>query len=82
MASTHPTCQAYDPTFSYELAVIIQDGLKRMYEANENIFYYITLMNENYTHPEMPKGVEEGKSRRVPTFFKRKQKEQESVCSA
>jgi len=62
LASTHPTCQAYDPTFSYELAVIIQDGLKRMYEDNEDVFYYITLMNENYTHPEMPKGVEEGRS--------------------
>ncbi len=60
MAATHPSCQAYDPTFSYELAVIIQDGLKRMYEDDENVFYYITLMNENYTHPELPKGVEEG----------------------
>lgn len=60
IASTLPTCQAYDPTFSYELAVIIQDGMKRMFTDDEDIFYYITLMNENYTHPEMPKGVEEG----------------------
>ena len=60
IAATHPTCEAYDPTFSYELAVILQNGLKRMYEDDENIFYYITLMNENYTHPDMPKGVEEG----------------------
>ena len=60
IASTHPTCLAYDPTFSYELAIIIQDGLKRMYEDNENVFYYITLMNENYTHPEMPKDAHEG----------------------
>jgi len=60
LASTYPTCQAYDPTFSYELAVIVQDGLKRMYTENEDIFYYITLMNENYSHPEMPKGAEEG----------------------
>ena len=60
LAATHPTCQAYDPTFSYELAIIIQDGLKRMYADDEDIFYYITLMNENYTHPEMPKGAEEG----------------------
>lgn len=59
-ASTVPTCMAYDPAFSYELAVIIQDGLKRMYEEGEDIFYYITLMNENYVHPEMPKGSEEG----------------------
>ncbi len=60
LASKHPTCVAYDPSFSYELAVILQDGLKRMYGDGENIFYYITVMNENYTHPEMPKGVEEG----------------------
>ena len=72
LASTHPTCQAYDPTFSYELALIIQDGLKRMYEDNENIFYYITLMNENYTHPEMPKGVEEGIKKGAYLFKKAK----------
>lgn len=60
IAATHPTCLSYDPTFSYELAVIIQDGLKRMYADDEDIFYYITLMNENYVHPEMPKGSEEG----------------------
>lgn len=50
----------YDPAFAYELAVIIRDGIKRMYEDQENIFYYITLMNENYPMPEMPKGAEEG----------------------
>lgn len=60
IASTHPGCQAYDPSFSYELAVIVQDGLRRMYEEHEDIFYYITLMNENYSHPDMPEGVEEG----------------------
>lgn len=60
IASTHPRCQAYDPTFSYELAVIIQDGMERMYENHEDIFYYITLMNENYQHPDMPAGTEEG----------------------
>ncbi len=60
IAATLPTCHSYDPTFSYELAVIIQDGLKRMFNDDEDIFYYITLMNENYTHPQMPKGVEEG----------------------
>jgi pyruvate dehydrogenase E1 component len=72
LASTLPTCQAYDPTFSYELAVIIQDGMKRMYEDNENIFYYITLMNENYTHPEMPKGAEEGIKKGAYLFKKAK----------
>ncbi|KTD29778.1 MULTISPECIES: pyruvate dehydrogenase (acetyl-transferring), homodimeric type [Legionella] len=60
MASTIPNCKSYDPTYAYELAVIIQDGLHRMYEKQENMFYYITVMNENYTHPDMPKGVEEG----------------------
>ena len=55
-----PNLVTYDPAFAYELAVIIRDGIKRMYEDQENIFYYITLMNENYPMPEMPKGVEEG----------------------
>jgi pyruvate dehydrogenase E1 component len=58
MAAMIPNCVSYDPTFSYELAVIMQDGLKRMVENQEDVFYYITLMNENYSHPEMPKGVE------------------------
>lgn len=55
-----PNLVTYDPAFAYELAVIIRDGIKRMYEDQENIFYYITLMNENYPMPEMPKGAEEG----------------------
>jgi len=60
MFSMVPNCVSYDPTFSYELAVIIQDGLRRMYANQEDIFYYITLMNENYHHPKMPDGVEAG----------------------
>ncbi len=60
LASTIPNCVAYDPAYSYELAVILIDGLRRMYKEQENIFYYITLMNENYEHPAMPKGAEEG----------------------
>jgi pyruvate dehydrogenase E1 component len=60
MAGMVPNCVAYDPTFSFEIAVIIQDGLRRMYQEQEDIFYYITVMNENYTHPEMPEGAEEG----------------------
>ena len=60
MAGTIPNCVAYDPTFNYELAVIIQDGLRRMYAEQENVFYYVTTMNENYTHPAMPTGAEEG----------------------
>jgi len=60
LASTIPNCVSYDPSYAYELAVIIQDGLRRMYDEGENKFYYITTMNENYTQPEMPEGVEEG----------------------
>jgi len=59
-ASTVPNCVSYDPTYAYELAVIIQDGLRRMIGEQEDIFYYITTMNENYVHPPMPKGVEDG----------------------
>jgi pyruvate dehydrogenase E1 component len=58
MAAMIPNCVSYDPTFAYELAVIMQEGLKRMIENQEDIFYYITVMNENYSHPEMPKGSE------------------------
>ena len=58
MAAMIPNCVSYDPTFAYELAVIMQDGLKRMIENQEDVFYYITVMNENYSHPEMPKGSE------------------------
>ena len=60
LAGTVPNCVSYDPTYSYELAVIIQDGLRRMYEDNEKVFYYLTLMNENYVHGAMPEGAEEG----------------------
>jgi pyruvate dehydrogenase E1 component len=59
-ASTIPNCHSYDPTYAYELAVIIQDGLRRMIAEQEDVFYYITCMNENYVHPPMPKGVEDG----------------------
>lgn len=60
LATTIPTCRAYDPTYAYELAVIIRDGLQRMYVDGDAAFYYLTLMNENYTHPAMPAGCEEG----------------------
>ena len=59
-ASTIPNCISYDPTYAYELAIIIHDGLKRMIGNQENIFYYITCMNENYIHPSIPKGVSNG----------------------
>ncbi len=60
LASTIPNCMPYDPTFAHEVAVILQDGLKRMVEKQEDVFYYITLMNENYAHPGMKPGQEEG----------------------
>ena len=60
LAATVPNCVSYDPAYAYELAIIIQDGIRRMYEEGENCFYYITTMNENYHQPEMPEGVEEG----------------------
>jgi pyruvate dehydrogenase E1 component len=60
LASTVPACQSYDPAFAYEVAVILQDGIRRMYVDNEDIFYYLTLYNENYEQPPMPGGVEQG----------------------
>ncbi len=60
MAANVPNCIAYDPTFAYELAVIVQDGMRRMYAEQESVFYYITAMNENYPQPAMPEGVEDG----------------------
>ena len=60
VAGTIPNCISYDPTFAYELAVIIHSGMKRMYQQKENVFYYISVMNENYQHPAIPKGAEEG----------------------
>ena len=60
LSSVIPNCISYDPTFSYEVAVIVQDGLRRMYAEQEDVFYYITLMNENYEHPGLPEGAVEG----------------------
>ncbi|HEX7013690.1 MAG TPA: pyruvate dehydrogenase (acetyl-transferring), homodimeric type [Steroidobacteraceae bacterium] len=60
LATTIPNCVAYDPCFAYELAVIVQDGLRRMFAEQENVFYYVTVMNENYAHPALPKGAEKG----------------------
>ncbi|MBM3396080.1 MAG: pyruvate dehydrogenase (acetyl-transferring), homodimeric type, partial [Betaproteobacteria bacterium] len=59
-AATIPNCICYDPTFAYEVAVIVRDGLRRMYKEQEDVFYYVTVMNENYVQPEMPKGAEAG----------------------
>jgi pyruvate dehydrogenase E1 component len=60
LASVIPNCVSYDPTFAYELAVIVHDGLRRMYREQEDVFYYITMMNENYRHPPLPPGSEAG----------------------
>jgi pyruvate dehydrogenase E1 component len=60
MSSVIPNCISYDPTYGHEVAVIVHDGLRRMVTNQEDVFYYITLMNENYEHPAMPQGAEEG----------------------
>ncbi|MCW5592407.1 MAG: pyruvate dehydrogenase (acetyl-transferring), homodimeric type [Burkholderiales bacterium] len=60
LSSMIPNCRSWDPTFAYEVAVIIQDGLRRMVEEQEDVFYYITVMNENYAHPALPEGAREG----------------------
>jgi pyruvate dehydrogenase E1 component, homodimeric type len=79
LANTIPNCRTYDPAYSYELAVIIQDGLKRMYGDKENCFYYITTMNENYTHPDMPEGAEEGIVRGIYKLIEGKKKAKKKV---
>ena len=60
LASTVPNCRAYDPAFAYELAAIVRDGIERMYAKGEDVFYYVTLYNENYAQPPKPEGVDEG----------------------
>ena len=72
LAATIPNCVSYDPCFAYELAVIIQNGLERMIQNQEDVYYYITVMNENYTHPELPKGVEQGIIEGIYPFAKSK----------
>ena len=69
-ASTFPSCLSYDPTFAYEVAVLVQKGIERMYGQGEDIFYYITLLNENYTHPEMVPDAEEGINRGMYLYKK------------
>jgi pyruvate dehydrogenase E1 component len=60
LSAVIPNCLSYDPTFSYEVAVIVQDGLRRMFVEQEDVFYYLTTLNENYEHPAMPEGAAEG----------------------
>jgi pyruvate dehydrogenase E1 component len=68
LASTVPTCLSYDPAYVYELAVILQDGIRRMYQEGEDVFYYITMYNEDYAMPAMPEGVREGIVRGIYRF--------------
>jgi len=75
ISSMIPNCVSYDPTFSYELAVIMQDGMRRMFAEGEDVFYYITVENENYTHPQMPEGAEEGIRRGMYLFREGKKSE-------
>jgi pyruvate dehydrogenase E1 component len=72
LSATIPNCVSYDPTFAYELAVIIQEGLRRMVQNQEDVYYYITLMNENYSHPALPKGTESGILKGLYSFSKTK----------
>ena len=74
MSATIPNCVSYDPTFGYELAVIVQEGMRRMVQNQEDVYYYITLMNENYSHPEMPKGSQAGILKGMYAFSKSKAK--------
>src|ERR1700682_6374090 len=68
LSSTIPTCASYDPAYAYEIAVIVQDGIRRMYQEQEDRFYYLTLYNENYAMPPMPDGVAEGILRGIYKF--------------
>jgi pyruvate dehydrogenase E1 component len=68
LASTVPTCVSYDPAYVYELAVILQDGIRRMYQEGDSVFYYITMYNEDYAMPEMPEGSREGIVRGIYKF--------------
>jgi len=77
VASTIPNCVAYDPCFAYELAVIIHDGMHRMVQEQENVYYYITSMNENYVMPAMPEGSEEGIKKGMYAFSTDKAKKGE-----
>jgi pyruvate dehydrogenase E1 component len=79
MSATIPNCVSYDPTFAYELAVIIHDGMRRMFVNQEDVFYYLTVMNENYAHPAMPQGAETGILKGMYLFQEGKAKSAKSV---
>ena len=77
-----PNCESYDPTYAYELAVIVQDGLRRMYQEHEDVYYYITAMNENYHHPAMPKGHEKDIVKGMHRIAERKPKGRKKPAGA
>ena len=77
-SATIPNCVSYDPTYGYELAVIIREGLRRMITEQEDVFYYLTLMNENYQHPAMPEGAEEGILRGMYLLQRRRRRRRRS----
>ena len=79
LSATIPNCVSYDPCFAYELAVIVQNGLYRMIENQEDLYYYITIMNENYSHPDMPKGVEDQIIKGIYQFSKASDKAKNKV---
>src|SRR5258708_7066409 len=82
LSSTVPTCASYDPAYVYEIAVIVQDGIRRMYQQGEDLFYYLTAYNEDYPMPEMPKGVEEGILRGIYKFQSAASGKQRRNCLA
>ena len=83
MSATIPNCISYDPTFGYEVAVIIQDGLRRMYAEQEDVYYYLTVMNENYPHPAMPEGAAPGDHQGdVPVPRRREEGRRRRACSS
>jgi pyruvate dehydrogenase E1 component len=81
LAGTVPNCITYDPTFAYEVAVIVQDGLRRMVTEQEDVFYYLTVMNENYEHPAMPEGRRSRTSSRACTSSARVPPPTARACS-
>ena len=82
LAGTIPNCISYDPTFAYEVVTIIRDGMRRMYEEQEDVYYYVTLMNENYPHPGMPEGSEAGILKGLYQLQRRRQDAEEGPARA
>jgi len=84
LASTVPNCVAYDPAYAYEIAVIVRDGLRRMYDENEDVFYYLTLGNENYPQPPLPQeeGTIEGILKGIYRVSRSEQGPRECNCGA